>query len=225
MSTSLQVNVFLYPHVINTGPLNEDQIADEAEKITGNLGSSHLFRTFLVNPVLFEQFNFQYSEKQVTRIDDNFFYYSLGTRFRIQSPSQSPPRRIRYLIRKSFSGDVSGDIGEALFAYFMIQEMGVHNDRLGHTRPEKKRNLLTPDFVVLERTSALSALLQTSNYPLPILAEVKGFTGFVDRTRVSHALGQLQALGSNPSLFGMAFLATRNESRRGYDAYVVRVKT
>jgi hypothetical protein len=224
MATLLQVQAFSYPSVINLAPLNGGQIVNVAESIAATLGSSSLFRAFYVNPALFEQRNIQYSEKQVTRIDDNFYYYSKGIRFGQQALGQSPPSGINYLIRKSFSGDVSGDIGEALFAYFIVQEMGVAANSLAHTRPEKRRGL-TPDFVVWDASHNLSTLLQAKNYMLPVLAEVKGFTGIIDPARISHALSQLRALGSNPSLFGLVFLAIRNEARRGYDVYIVRVKT
>lgn len=174
-------------------------------------------------PWLFEHHSVRYSEKQVKRIDQNFYDYSVGTRFRLNVPLQAPPRRLRYLIRKFFSGDVSGDIAEALFAYFLVQEMGVIPYRIGHIRPEKRRGFLTPDFVVWDRLFKLSSLFQRKTYPLPVLGEVKGFTGPLDPVRVSHGLAQLKMLIANSALMGILFLAARNESRQGYDIFTVKV--
>ena len=220
----LQVDLYVYPVVINLHSMNANQIQIQADNIVSNIQSSNIFRSFYVVPSLLEHHNIRYSEKQVKRIDENFYDYSLGTRFRLTVPVQTHPRRLRYLIRKFFSGDVSGDIGEALFAYFLIEEMNVRPYNIGHTRPEKRRNFLTPDFVVWDRSFRLASLLQSPKYQLPVLGEVKGFTGNIDSTRISHGLNQLKIVLTNTSLFGILFLATRNEGRQGYDVYTIRVK-
>jgi len=173
---------------------------------------------------LFEYYNVKFSEKQVKRIDENFYDYSLGTRFRLKVPLQNPPRRLRYLIQKFFSGDVSGDIGEALFAYFLIEEMNLRPSYIGHTRPDKRGGYLTPDFVIWDNSFNLASILQRNRYALPLLAEVKAFTGQIDPIRIGHGLAQLKMLISNSSLVGLLFLAVRNEQRQGYDAYLVRVE-
>lgn len=220
----LRVNLYVYPSVINVRLMNPSLIENQSKIVAANIKASRLFRSFYVSPRLLEHYNIQYSEKQVKRIDENFYDYSLGTRFRLRVPPQNPPKRLRYLIQKYFSGDVSGDIGEALFSYFLIEEMNVKPYCIGHTRPEKRRHFLTPDFVVWDISFDLADLLNKQNYPLPILGEVKGFTGNVDWPRISHALSQLGTLIANTSLIGLAFLAARNESRQGYDAYIVRVE-
>jgi len=219
----LQVDLGVYPAVVNLHSMSTNQIQSQAENILSNIHTSNVFRRFYVVPGLLEHHNIHYSEKQVKRIDENFYDYSLGTRFRLTMPLQTPPTRLRYLIRKYFSGDVSGDIGEALFAYFLIEEMNVRPYLIGHTRPEKRRNFLTPDFVVWDVSYRLAGLLQSKTYQIPVLGEVKGFTGSMDSTRISHGLIQLKTLLSNTSLFGILFLAARNEGRQGYDVYIVRV--
>ncbi len=220
----LQVDLYRYPAVINLHSMSANQIQSQAENIVSTLQTSKIFRSFYVVPSLFECHNIRYSEKQVKRIDENFYDYSLGTKFRLNVPPQSQPRTLRYLIRKYFSGDVSGDIGEALFAYFLIDEMNVRPYCVGHTRPEKRRNFVTPDFVIWDSSFRLAGLLQSRMYPLPVLGEVKGFTGNIDSTRISHGLGQLKMPIGSTSLFGILFLAVRNEWRQGYDAYTIRVK-
>jgi len=225
MSSQFIVDLFLYQRVIHLQGMTTNQTKQEAKNIASNLSTSTLHRSFYVNPRLLEYYNTQFSEKQVKRIDENFYDYSLGTRFRLNVPVPRPPRRLRYLIQKSFSGDVSGDIGEALFAYFLVHEMQISRFLIGHTRPEKKRGFLSPDFIICASSPNLTSFLQKPVLPLPILGEVKGFTGSIDAGRIYHALLQLRRLILNQSLVGLLFLAMRNEARHGYDAYVVRVES
>lgn len=205
--------------------MDASQIQSQADEIVKNIKKSKIFKNFDVVPSLLEHYNIFYSEKQVRRIDANFFDYSLGTRFRLNVPHIASPKGLRYLIRKFFSGDVSGDIGEALFAYFLIEEMNVSSYCIGHTRPEKRKGFLTPDFIVWDSSFRLASLLNSKKYPLPVLGEVKGFTGDINSTRISHGLSQLKMLISNTLLLGILFLAIRNEERKGYDIYIVRART
>jgi len=200
------------------------QIEQQAQTITANLQSLSTSTSFQVNLRLLEHCNMRFSEKQVKRIDENFHNYSLGTRFRLRRPPQNPPRRLRYLIQKFFSGDVSGDIGEALFAYFLIDVINLSSSQIGHTKPVKRGGFLRPDFVIWDNLRRLASVLQKSGYGLPLLAEVKAFTGQIDPSRIGHGLAQLQMAIANSSLIGLLFLVVRNEQRQGYDAYLVRVE-
>jgi len=220
----LLVNLYDYPTIVQLRSMNANQLKSQAKKIAGNISTFNLFRSFHVIPTLFEHFNIRYSEKQVKGIDQNFYYYSLGTKFRLTAPIRTPPGRLRYLISKFFSGDVSGDIAEALFAYFLVREMNMSPYHIGHTRPQKKAGYLTPDFILWDNSFMLASLLQTKSYKLPVLAEVKGFTGGIDSTRISHGLSQLKTIIAATSLQGILFIAARNENRRGYDAYTIRVR-
>lgn len=175
-------------------------------------------------PTLLEHYNMHYTEKQVKGLDQNFYYYSRGTKFHLTVPTQIPPGGLGYLISKFFSGDVSGDIAEALFAYFLVREMNVDPLHIGHTRPQKIAGYLTPDFIVWDKLLMLAGFLQRKTYRLPVLAEVKGFTGKIDSTRISHGLGQLKAIIAGTSLLGILFVAARNQNRRSYDIYTVRVR-
>jgi len=166
----------------------------------------------------------RFSEKQVKRIDENFHDYSLGTHFSLRQPIQNPPRRLRYLIEKFFSGDVSGDIGEALFAYFLIDVMNLTSSQIGHTKPVKRGGYLTTDFVVWDNFHRLTSVLQKSNYGLPLLGEVKAFTGQIDSSRIGHGLAQLKMAIANSTLIGLLFLVVRNQQRQGYDTYLVKVE-
>ncbi len=218
------VDMYVFPSVINLGRMNAWQLEQQAETIAANLQTLSPLISFPVNLRLFEYYNAKFSEKQVRRIDQNFFDYSRGTRFRLNVPFQNPPRRLRYLIQKFFSGDVSGDIDEALFAYFLIEEMNLNSSYIGHTRPDKRGGYLTTDFVIWDISFKLASILQRNRYALPLLAEVKAFTGQIDPVRISHGLAQLKILISNSSLLGLLFLAIRNEQRQRYDSYLVRVE-
>jgi hypothetical protein len=223
MAAIPDVQLFVYPSVVHINSLNPAQILQQAQSISINLSGLPNQFSYQVNPPLLEHCNMRYSEKQVTRIDENFQSYSLGTRFRLNLPNPTPPGRLRYLINKFFSGDVSSDIGEALFAYFLIHIMSVQPHEIGHTRPAKRTGELTPDFVIDDNAKCLSSILP-KNYALPLLAEVKSFTGPVDPNRISHALAQLQMGLCNSSLTGLLFLVIRNEDRQGYDTYLVEVE-
>jgi hypothetical protein len=166
----------------------------------------------------------RFSEKQVKRIDENFHDYSLGTRFSLNQPIQNPPRRLRYLIEKFFSGDVSGDIGEALFAYFLINVINLMPSQIGHTKPVKRSGYLTTDFVVWDNLYRLTSVLQKSNYGLPLFAEVKAFTSQIDPSRIGHGLAQLKMAIANSTLIGLLFLVIRNQQQQRYDAYLIEVE-
>jgi hypothetical protein len=217
------VALSIYPQMIHLGSKTQSQIELEADNIVHNISSSNLFRSFPVNLRLLEYCNSKFSEKQVSRIDENFHQYSLGTKFPLNVPLRNVPAGVSCLVKKFFSGDVSGDIGEALFAYFLLIEMKIESYRIAHTRPGKRGAFLVPDFLIWDDSFKLRTLVGTNQYPSPLLAEVKGFTGSLDVVRVSHALEQLKTLILNSQYLGMVFLAVRNESQQRYNAYVLQV--
>lgn len=218
-----QVDLYVYPTVINLQSIHSNQIISQAKNFLANINSSQLLSTFPVFPSILEYYNSQYSEKQVKRIDENFHDYSLGTKFNVNTPPHVLPGRLRYLIQKSFSGDVSGDIGKSLFAYYFITQLNINPRLLGHLRPAKRRGYLTADFVIWDKTTGLGNLLGTHSYTIPIFSEVKGFTGKMEANRIAHGLLQLKNVVPTSSL-GLLFLATRNQTRQGYDAYVIKVR-
>jgi hypothetical protein len=221
MAASQAVQLFIFPHTIHVQPLDENGLLQAATIISTSIQGLKPKFDFVVDLALLEQCNMRYSEKQVNRIDENFQNYSAGTRFKVNTPFIKPPHSLRYLIRKFFSGDVSGDIGESLFSYFLINVMGLESLNLGHTRIAKRRGALTPDFIINDEKFCMFPLLQNNTNPL--LAEVKSFTGAVDPQRISHGLAQLKMGLANSSLTGLLCLVVRNESRQGYDTYLVEV--
>jgi len=225
LSRLLTVDLFEYPSIINIFSKTESQLKSDAKAITNGINSNvcRNFRSFSVNLATLEICNSRFSEKQVSRIDENFCYYSYGRRFPLDRSSFRAPKGASCLVKKTFSGDVSGEIGESLFTYLLLTEMGVDSYEISHLRPGKKSAFLVPDFLIYDTQYRLSSLMHNSSYRIPLLAEVKGFTGGIEPGRIFHALEQLQILIGR-SYTGLVFLAARNQVRRRYDAYVLRVE-
>jgi len=181
-------------------------------------------RTLLIIPGLLEQYNIRYTEKWIRRIDENFLEYSIGIRPRLNIPSIPPPKNLSYLSDKFFSGDVSGTIAESLFIY-LLDQLGVNVNLVGHLRPLKRRNMFLPDFIIWDYSPAIYLLISSSNYQPPIYAEVKGSTSNIDRNRLIKALLQLNKLLTKTSDCGIVFFAFKNPQNLNYEALVLEVVT
>jgi hypothetical protein len=193
MSTpQLSIDVNSYSQIVDLG---QGQLRAVARTIFRQMSSGGLtpFRRLIIDPIILEYLNIRYAEKQVKGIDENFLYYDLGVRLRHLVPGTPLPIGRSYLTEKAFSGDVSGDIGESVFAYFLILELGVDGMRISHLRPEKIRGHLTPDFVILEQNAKLTSFFGCQ-YSLPIYAEVKSSTNIVDIKRIKNGLLQLKTI-------------------------------
>jgi len=169
----------------------------------------YLTRLSLIPRVL-ELHNVRYTEKWLRRIDENFLEYHTSL---IPPLLNVPPYRLRgnleYLLRKHYSGDVSGMIAEDLFIY-LLDRLGINIDYVGHLRPFKKRAAFCPDFVIWDGGYAMTRLLSTSNYRLPIYAEVKGSTKKLDEQRLEKALVQLKYVIKTDQDRGLIFIAHKN---------------
>jgi len=211
------VNVFRIGHVISLGRLSGNSIKNIAMQILQGQITASLFHSFNVNLSFLEGYNIRYTEKQVKRIDENFLDYSQGFRLFLTAPSFTVPRRLAYLVHKFFSGDVSGDIGEALLVYFLVEELGLDPYHICHLRPEKRRRYLTPDFLILDPNNMLKELINEPYNPL-LYAEVKSSTGTMTAERIEKGLQQLKrVIGSK---HGLLFLM---EKKRGHHGYITRV--
>jgi len=213
------VEVYKRNGIINLSTAN---MLNQARLILNSLNTFPNFRTFHVNLSGLEIYNIFYTEKQVRRIDENYLDYSQGNRLRNIIPPFRPPRRLRYLFRKFFSGDTSGNIGESLFVYFLVEEMGLNPYDIGHLRPEKMRGYLTTDYLIWDHGKLLREIIDT-DYSLPLYAEVKSSTGSFDRQRIENGLNQLKATMSRGE-YGILFLVKREEHIQCYRAYVIPVR-
>ena len=224
MAASLpDIEVFSHNRQVNVHVLNSAQLQALASTIFADIASQSsmtLFRTVTIDPLVLESLNIRYAEKQVKGIDENFSYYHLGVK--IPHAILNPPIPARdYLTEKAFSGDVSGDIGESVFAYLLVDELHMNPDRVAHLRPEKFRNRLTPDFLGWETNAALSRLLGASYAP-PLYAEVKSSTGPGNRDKIKDGLAQLKAIMPRSS-HGILFLLYRRDPTSSYEGCLVRV--
>lgn len=214
------INVNSYSQIVNLGQRHLDVIARNVFHQINGLGFA-LFRRMTIDPIILEYLNIRYTEKQVKGIDDNFDLYNLGVRIRHLVPSTPLPTGRSYMTEKAFSGDVSGDIGESVFAYFLTEELGINGIKISHLRPEKIRKRLTPDFIIFEQNADLTNFFGCP-YNLPLYAEVKSSTGIVDKKRIKDALSQLKAIMPVGS-YGLLFLLQKSMNNMPYDAFLIGV--
>jgi len=166
-----------------------------------------------INLSILELINLGYTEKQITGIEDDTIYYNYGIRLplfslfyhrRFLTSSQHP-----LLLRKYFSGDLSGVIGESVFVYYLVHDIGIPPYDIAHLRPYKRKNWLSPDFLLYDHQKRLSSLFKTTTYSTKIYAEVKGCMGDIDHKRIKKALEQLSRSVRNSNQFGILFILNR----------------
>lgn len=150
----------------------------------------------------------------VKRVDENFLEYHSGSRPSLNIPTHPLSRNLKYLSTKFFSGDVSGMIAESLFIY-LLDSLGVDVNSVGHLRPDKGRASFLPDFVIYDRSLAATSLISTSNFQLPIYAEVKGSTHEVNEQQLQKALCQLNRVIKGSQDRGLVFIAHKNPNYEG----------
>lgn len=136
---------------------------------------------------------------------------------------------------RNFSGNVSGVIGEASFAWLMRYHYGIDSGHMVHLRPIKGAKHLAryPDFEIHNPTSSFlgdvpHVINHRTLFPFP--CEVKGVTS---PTR-SNIKGQLKkaivqlcsywTFQGRPHCSGLISIALRNERAKAYDIVFVWVK-
>lgn len=225
---SVQVEILRYNQVFSLCNMFSNNlyfrqiVKTTADNIANGYNTSSL-ATLSIFPGLLEQYNVRYTEKWVRRIDENFLEYYHGLRPALNIPPIQTSSKIpSYLRDKFFSGDVSGMIGESLFIY-LLDHLGININLVGHLRPLKRKNAFLPDFIIWDRSNAVSSLVQT-NFQPPIYVEVKGSTGSIDRNRIEKALTQLHNVITQMTACGLIFLVFRNSQRVSYTGTVIEVK-
>jgi hypothetical protein len=224
MSFSLPaIEVYSYTQPINLSSLSGAQLPSLATIIFNNISNQAFltfFKTVTIDPLVLESLNVRYAEKQVLGIEENFSYYNVG--LKIPQVNMNPRITARdYLTEKAFSGDVSGDIGESVFVYMLIDELRMNPDRIAHLRPEKFKKRLTPDFLVWEQNADLSNLL-SFNYAPPLYVEVKSSTGSGNRNQIEDGLAQLKAV-LPLGFYGFLFFLYRRNPASSYGGCLVGV--
>jgi hypothetical protein len=174
-------------------------------------------------------------EKWIERIGLHFQDYTFATH-KPPVPGETVPasivnssgeiERVAKLKVKSFSGDVSGSIAEALFASLLKQRYGIGSWDFTHLRATTER---APDFYIRTVTQQLANDLDSTSptvIGVPLIAEVKGATapsrhGIADK--LEDAVSQVQKLRSN-GLYGIACVFLRDPIRGRYHGMVVVVR-
>jgi len=161
--------------------------------------------TLPIVPALLEQYNIRYTEKWIMNIDANFLEYNIAIRKPgLITPYRNLPRNLRYLHHKYFSGDVSGMIAESIFIN-LLDHLGVNVNLVGHLRPLKSKGAFLPDFVIWDQSSALTRLVTSGSFNIPIFVEVKSSTGELQTSKLAKAITQLKKVLSNQNQCGLVF--------------------
>lgn len=175
-----------------------------------------------------------WGEKWVEYVGSHLYLYARGGSRDLLLPAGSPAVGA-WRQRKSMSGDVSGAIGEALFARVMERTYAVPTSAFAHLRAVKM--MACPDF---EFTSAPQGVIDFFDRTLkfapaaPFPCEVKAVTKNDPRhlaTRIFRALEQLNAYwterddaaGAPQNAHGIVTVLVRNVGRRSYDGFFVGV--
>lgn len=188
------IDIFRYNSVVSLLPIQN--LTQEAGTIRQSIlhnSNMTLFHNLEINVTVLERHNVNYSEKQIRGIDENFFDYNNGIRLPQIPPRNNPPGRLTYLIEKAYSGDVSGEIGESIFAYLLIDALGIDGRNIGHLRPETRRGQFTPDFLIFEQNNFLNQIFGQPYNP-PLFAEIKSSTGIMSTKTITDALIQLRTV-------------------------------
>lgn len=224
----LQVQILRYNNVIQLSKVViPSALYRIARTIAKDILNQHNVRAFMnlpVFPQLLEQYNIRYTEKWVKRIDDNFidYYYGQKPPLNIPRPTRPLLTRFSYIHDKFFSGDVSGMIAESIFIY-LLDQLGVNINLIGHLRPLKQRNAYQPDYVVYDNSSAVRNLIQNPKFNPPLYAEVKGCTRGVDSNKICKAFTQLNNVIRNNTNSGLAFIVFKNPQGVSYTGTIIEV--
>ena len=211
-----RVDVFKYNAILSVSNLPKYWSKRIVGDVLWRRNMQHLATLSLI-PRTLEQYSEKYAEKWVKRVDENFFWYDLSSRLTrplLNVPPHQLRRNLEYLLEKYYSGDVSGMIAESLFIY-LLEKLGVNIYLVGHLRPFKRKAAFCPDFVIWDDGPAITRLISTGNYQLPIYAEVKGSTRELDEERLEKALLQLKYVIKTSQDRGLIFIAHKNPVYEG----------
>jgi len=111
-----------------------------------------------------------------------------------------------------------------VFVYYLTENLGISPYYIAHLRPQKRKDELSPDFIIYDRSKKLASLLGTTNYQDKIYAEVKGCMGDIDDKRIERAIMQLSRLVTSSNQYGLIFLLNRPRGREKYKATIVVVR-
>lgn len=178
-------------------------------------------------------------DKWVEDTAGHMFYYASAqqkNKPKLATPSAIPagvPGSVQDQIvhYKSFSGDVSGVIGEAVLAYILQQSFNLSEDDFVHLRGDKNTGFF-PDFSILQITPSLENALNWDGNSIIhsyVPVEVKAVT-HLNRTtiwpKIMKAILQIQSFWNYVGSCGasMICIAIRNQNMRSYDVALLWIR-
>jgi hypothetical protein len=170
-----------------------------------------------------------YADKWIEDIKSHFDKYSSAE----HAPSLSYPRSLsndnHIQKTKSFSGDVSGVIGETLFAIVLSERYNLTYEHVAHFRAHKSIGIY-PDFGIYSSIPEFDDALKKweINFPFqhPFPCEVKTVTTIDKGTiieRLHKAIGQVQNYWVKYELEGSSIICVclRNPHKNSYDLHFI----
>ena len=178
-----------------------------------------------------------------TALHMNLYAHARQTPQLMQSQThQTSLGKLPTITQKSFSGDASGVIGEALFVFTLTEYLGVDEDGFTHFGASKSTGIF-PDFGIHATSKQLQTGFEEHGIDGPDLtqthlipAEVKAMTNpdlRIVQLRLDKAIQQIRNFWKTRKL-GLAgekpieprgasivFLALRNSSRGAYDGVIM----
>jgi hypothetical protein len=232
VSSLVRLPVYKYKYVLSLNNLiNKGQLAVKSLEIIQY--SLDFNKLLLLNvdivPGVLELLNQHYSEKWISRIDENFYVYNFQQKPRLRQTPRASGKVTKemYLPLKNYSGDVSGMIAESLFLY-ILKEAGIEENKIGHLRPLKRKLSYAPDFVIWDDKIFNNPKLRLNiECQLPVFAEVKGSTRGDLVKKLAWALVQLKNF-INDAHCGLIFVARKNPNKTAsqgfYEGILFEVK-
>lgn len=193
-----------------------------------------------VNSDYLDNYATKHVEKWVEKVGLHFVRYSqsIGTPPLAGSPIPGTLRhrrrhrrtrpRAQRLTQKVFSGDVSGSIGEALFALVLGQRYGIPSEHITHLRGTSQTGP-SPDFYIRTITKDLASDFDPTHpervFP-PLFCEAKGATGVQVYTlsdKLYDAFDQVESLRI-PACYGVTGVFLRDAWNRTFHAMLTVIQ-
>ena len=235
----MELRVFVRGHsnVISLTPAARKAVAESmgaaaAALCQGNDPVDALFPVLSAEVTFFGE---RWGEKWVENMGQHLFLYSAGGTPNL-SPGSVPSAVGNWRHVKSLSGDVSGAIGETLFALLMRRLYGLRSRSFAHLRAQKSMSF--PDFEIIYPSPSLQAAMKAvvgrsprNHFP----AEVKGISLPDEKTiaqRSYKALSQINSYWTERGLAngtlkrppdGLIALVVRNVAIQRYDIVLYAV--
>lgn len=232
MPTRFRVFHYTEPEMLSSDALGIARIAKTmASRIITDIDKSSQYEQVdILNKELEDRAQL-HCDKWIVGTDTHMSLYSgaqgSGTKPLLLQPQSLPPsEQYRVSTVKSFSGDVSGVIGEAIFSLLLIKYFGLVDQDFAHFRADKRLGIY-PDFGIYRVSARLESRLDwdgRSTICIPVPAEVKALTTATKEAvqgRLKKAILQIQCFQLQQRGTGIVCIAIRNQRLRSYDVALI----